>query len=407
MITFEPCIRSLRSDGYAVVYIRIIKDTKPTYIKTSYIVSKKQISGKKIKDFSIISEISPIIKKYIDKLNKVDTENWDIKEVVEFLLKDKEEISFSDFLQIFVNRMINSGRENPTKNYTTAHNSLQKFTGKTNLLFSDITSKTINEWIKSLSGTNRAKSSYPSHISTVFKAGQLEFNDYDRDIIRITNQPFMRVEIPRPDKGKKKAVSTDILRKLFTQDLSEYPRKKNAPLAKDVMLMSFCLAGINTADLYFLEKQNLKDWKLCYSRHKTESKREDNAYFEITIPTEIRPLFEKYKGKNKLFSFSEMYSENNSFNKYLNQGLKDLCEIAKVEDVSTYTFRHSWATIAQNQCGASTEQVGFALNHSSAHRITEGYIKKDFSPIDVLNKKVIKCVFGEVEKLTKKKKKTL
>jgi hypothetical protein len=157
MITFEPCIRSLRSDGYAVVYIRIIKDTKPTYIKTSYIVSKKQISGKKIKDFSIIGEISPIIKKYIDKLNKVDTENWDIKEVVEFLLKDKEEISFSDFLQIFVNRMINSGRENPTKNYTTAHNSLQKFTGKTNLLFSDITSKTINEWIKSLSGTNRAK----------------------------------------------------------------------------------------------------------------------------------------------------------------------------------------------------------------------------------------------------------
>jgi integrase len=92
-----------------------------------------------------------------------------------------------------------------------------------------------------------------------------------------------------------------------------------------------------------------------------------------------------------------MYRDNNSFNKYLNKGLKDLCKIAEVEDVSTYTFRHSWATIAQNQCGASTEQVGFALNHSSAHRITEGYIKKDFSPIDVLNEKVIKYVFEEKE----------
>jgi integrase len=79
----------------------------------------------------------------------------------------------------------------------------------------------------------------------------------------------------------------------------------------------------------------------------------------------------------------------------IDMGLKDFCKIAEVEDVSTYTFRHSWATIAQNQCGASTEQVGFALNHASAHRVTEGYIKKDFSPIDVLNEKVINCVFGE------------
>ena len=90
-----------------------------------------------------------------------------------------------------------------------------------------------------------------------------------------------------------------------------------------------------------------------------------------------------------------MYKSNNSFNKYLNEGLKDFCKIAEVDAVSTYTFRHSWATIAQNQCGASTELVGFALNHASAHRVTEGYIKKDFSPIDVLNEKVIKCVFDK------------
>lgn len=59
-----------------------------------------------------------------------------------------------------------------------------------------------------------------------------------------------------------------------------------------------------------------------------------------------------------------------------------------------YISRHSWATIAQNNCGASTAEVGFALNHSSAHRVTEGYIKKDYSPISVLNEKVIACVFG-------------
>ena len=168
-----------------------------------------------------------------------------------------------------------------------------------------------------------------------------------------------------------------------------------APLAKDVALLSFCMAGMNTADLYFMKKENLKKWKLFYNRHKTETERDDSAYIEITVPEMIRPLFEKYKGIKQLFNFSEMYKNNDDFNKYVNKGLKDLCKIAEVEDVSTYTFRHSWATIAQNECGASTEQVGFALNHASAHRVTEGYIKKNFSPIDVLNEKVINCVFGE------------
>ena len=50
--------------------------------------------------------------------------------------------------------------------------------------------------------------------------------------------------------------------------------------------------------------------------------------------------------------------------------------------------------MGQNNCGASTAEVGFALNHSSAHRVTEGYIKKDYSPISILNNKVIEYVFG-------------
>ena len=397
MINFEPCIRNFKSNGYAKVYIRVIKVKEVQYISTPYTVTEKQVEKTRVSDFNIIVEIAPIIKSYYNKLNSYNYESWTLKEVIEFLSRDSEEISFTKFYKEFTNDMIRKGRENPAENYTCAIKSLLLFTKKKELNFSEITSKTINAWIKSLEKTKRAKNSYPNCISTVFKAGLLEYNDYDRDIIRIKHLPFMRVAIPKSEKGKKKAVSVEVLNKIFSADISKAVKVVTAPLAKDVALMSFCLAGINTADLFYMEKKNLKDWKLCYSRHKTESKRDDNAYVEITIPDEIRPLLKKYKGIKKLFCFSEMYRDNNSFNKYLNKGLKDLCKIAEVEDVSTYTFRHSWATIAQNQCGASTEQVGFALNHSSAHRITEGYIKKDFSPIDVLNEKVIKYVFGEKE----------
>lgn len=80
---------------------------------------------------------------------------------------------------------------------------------------------------------------------------------------------------------------------------------------------------------------------------------------------------------------------------YIDLGLKDVAKIAGVtEKITTYVFRHTFATIAQNNCGASTELVGFALNHASAHKITEGYITKDYSPINTLNSAVLEFVFG-------------
>jgi len=398
MLTFEPCIRSLKEDGYAKVYIRVIQNQKPAYISTSYVVSANQISGNKIKDFFVITEIAPIIKKYFDRLNKHDTENWTVKEVVEFLKVESEEISFTDFFKGFTNKMINAGRENPAQNYTCAINSLIRFCGKDKLNFSEITSKLINEWIESLKDTARAKNLYPLCISTVFSAGLLEYNDYDRDNIRIKNLPFMRVKIPKNNLAEKRAVNQRTLLKLFTADVSKAKLDVKTPLAQDVAMLIFCLAGINVADLYYMDKTCRVGNKLYYIRHKVEAKRGKSAKMEISIPKCILPLFDKYKGANKLFSFSDQINTENNFLKAIDMGLKEVATIAKVkENITTYTFRHSWATIAQNDCGASTELVGFALNHVSAHRITDGYIKKDFTPIDKLNTKVIDHVFKKLK----------
>jgi integrase len=142
-----------------------------------------------------------------------------------------------------------------------------------------------------------------------------------------------------------------------------------------------------------LEPTALRNGKLCYNRTKTKGKRKDKAYIEVFASEEIFPLFEKYKGKNRLFVFSERYSNSDLFLTAVNNGLKSLCRKAGVQKITVYWLRHTWATIAQNKCGASTELVGFCLNHASAHRVTEGYIEKDFSPVDVLNRKVLNYIF--------------
>ena len=394
MINIEPHIRSIRPNGFAKVYIRINHRSDTTYIGTDYVVFGKQMSGKKVVDKYILSQITHIIKGYYDKLIKFKTDNLTLKEVMVLLKSDSEEISFTDYFQAYINKMINDGRENPASNYIYSIKSLVTFSGKENLNFSEITSKLLNDWIESLKDTARAKNLYPLCVSTVFSAGLLEYNDYDRDIIMIKNLPFMRVKIPKNNLAEKRAINNHTLLKLFSADVSKAKMDVKTPMAQDVAMLIFCLAGINVADLYYMDKTCRVGNKLHYIRHKVKAKRGSNAKMEITIPKCIMPLFDKYKGVNKLFSFSDKICSENGFLKSIDMGLKEVATIAKVkENITTYTFRHSWATIAQNDCGASTELVGFALNHASAHRVTEGYIKKDFSPIDKLNVKVIDFVF--------------
>ena len=188
---------------------------------------------------------------------------------------------------------------------------------------------------------------------------------------------------------EKRSIAVEALQKI----LCEKPLLSREDLAHDVAVLVLCLAGINTADLYELEKAALRDGRICYNRVKTRKKRRDRAYMEVSVRDEILPLFEKYRGGRTLFNFSERYSTPGDFSKAVNRGLKGLCERAGQDRITVYSLRHTWATVAQNDCGASTELVAFALNHQSAHRVTEGYIKKDFSPVDRLNGLVLKRIF--------------
>ena len=115
MINFEPCIRNFKSNGYAKVYIRVIKVKEVQYISTPYTVTEKQVEKTRVSDFNIIVEIAPIIKSYYNKLNSYNYESWTLKEVIEFLSRDSEEISFTKFYKEFTNDMIRKGRETQLK----------------------------------------------------------------------------------------------------------------------------------------------------------------------------------------------------------------------------------------------------------------------------------------------------
>lgn len=402
MTTFKATVKKPRSDGFYTVYIRITHQRKSSYMKTNKIVDEAHITKKgEIKDPVVNEYCSMLIRRYNDRLNRVDATLWDIKEVIEYLLKDDQGVCFSEYARQFIDKMIADGHARNARNYQLAVNHLERFIGSNQLMFSSLTSTVLNNWIDFLSITNRAKEMYPTCVRQIFKKAIMELNDEERGIFKIKFNPWMKVKIPRADSTLKKAISAEACREFFAFPIPEskmkYPRTE---LGRDIALMSLCMGGINTVDLYNLKKKDYNNGIIGYKLAKTRHCRKDEAYIEMRIEPFIQDTFDKYLSKDKddeyLFTFHSRYRDYDSFNANVNGGIRNICKamgMAKEDFYCFYTFRHTWATIAQNDCDANLYEVAFGLNHSHGLNVTRGYVKIDFSPAWKLNAKIIDFIF--------------
>ena len=70
--------------------------------------------------------------------------------------------------------------------------------------------------------------------------------------------------------------------------------------------------------------------------------------------------------------------------------LKALCKSAELNGITFYWARHSFASIARNDCRFSKDDVALALNHvDNGHSVTDIYIAKDWSIVDEVQAAVI------------------
>ena len=407
MAFFKAKVLRQRKDGMYVVYIRVTQNRKSKYIRTSWVVDDKGLSRDKLDIIEpfVAEQTSRLITGYYNTLNRIDTQNWTVKEVVDYIQKGKNGVSFSLYARKHIEKMIARGQERTSRDYKWALYSLERFAGGNEVMFSQLTFSFLSRWIDSLSQTARSKNKYPINIRQIHKAAILEYNDEERGIQLITN-PWPKITIPKEDTPNKRAISPNMLRKFFAvvPDFSRFTHPLQE-LGQDVALISFCMCGINSVDLFYAEKNQYHEGIFHYNRRKTRKARSDNAYFEIRVPQFILPTFEKYLSKDMdspwLFDFQERLSTPDSFNANVNAGISQICKRVSPDfHASLYSFRHSWATIAQNGCGASLGDIDFALNHST-FKMARVYTTIDYSPAWELNEKVIDYIFFSNEDIEK------
>lgn len=406
MANFKICVRRPRSDGFWQVYIRVTHQRGIGYIKTDKMVTKKELTkNSEVKDPFVLSYCSDIIIRYNNLLNTINCEQWDVNEVIEFLTTENQDICFSDYARIHINRMINSGHERTSRNYRYAVEHLERYLGSNKLMFGQLSSAVLKNWIESLKNTSRAKEMYPINIRQIFKAAIQELNDDEKGIVKIKFNPWTKIKIPKADKTTQRAISAEACREFFNRPLPQTKMLSSLPeLGRDVAMLVLCLAGINTADLFALKKTDYNNGIISYKRAKTRHSRSDEAYIEMRVEPFIMPIFEKYLAPEDdefLMNFHLRYCDHDSFCANVNNGIKKICDdmgMAKEDRYCVYTFRHTWGTIAQNDCDANLFEVAFGMNHSRGLNVTRGYVKIDFSPAWALNAKVIDFIFFSEEK---------
>lgn len=407
-------------DGTYNVKVRFIKDKKVKRVSTDLFATDSDLtSDLKLKEESIVKqEADRLVLHYRTMVNSLhfDSENCDVSEIVNRLLCKEEAEKPIDFIA-FSKKWISETTIKGKDNYTTALNSFIRFLGKEELEIKKITVDLLeqyrdyiinvrNERVKALQAegkrvpSNRCLSLYLMSLRHLYGEAQRFYNKPDKGLMRIPHTPFEYFKIPKQEATRKRAVTPQQIKAIWSlpyQNIHKGVKHTcRLDLAKDCFILSFCLMGINSADLY--NATLLRDNRLVYCRTKTTERRLDKAKMEVVVPDMVLPIIEKYRDTTgqRLFRFYKDYRDHKAFNKAINKGLKGIGDQLNIDDLEFYAARHSWATIALNKCGIDKYTVHAALNHvDESMRVTDIYIERDFVNENKANAKVIKYVFGK------------
>ena len=284
---------------------------------------------------------------------------------------------FSRCGELYIDRLREEGRYSTAHVYKNALFSFSVFCGTCNVSFRQITRESLRLYGQYLY-ENGLK------LNTISMYMRMLRSIYNRGV-EAGNAPF----VPRLfheaytgiDVCQKRALTAAELHRLLFDD----PRSERLRRIQDIASLLFQLCGMSFADLAHLEKSALENNILRYNRIKTKTPMSvevlDSAMVKIDRLRSVRKsqpgcpdyLLDILCG-DKSRKDEKAYREYQSALRWFNNSLKELARALHLKSpVTSYTLRHSWATIAKYR-GVSIEMISEALGHKSI-KTTQTYLK--------------------------------
>lgn len=245
------------------------------------------------------------------------------------------------------------------------------------LLFADITYSLLTDikaWLRSTGRGEATRFKVESYIRAAYREG-LRMKLCNRD-----NDPFLDYKIEPVPERDIEVISREQLRALMAWNDEAHPGLQRA---RDVLLASFYLCGINFQDMYSLPMGD----EACYIRHKVERKTQRSVH--IRVEPELKEIVSKYEGGGRMFNFG---ANMRSLQYRLDDNFRALSDMLGFR-VNMAIIRRTWATLA-----AEIECPDTVINHSMGHIVrsvnARFYEQYDWSRTARWNRRVIDYVKG-------------
>lgn len=280
------------------------------------------------------------------------------------------------FMKQVADGLRKSGNFGTAHIYRSSMNAVIAFNGNDSLPFRKLTP----EFLKSFEAYLRGKNCSWNTVSTYMRTLRAVYNRaVDRRLAPYVPHHFRYVYTgTRAD--KKRALEKEDLEKLMKK-FPSYSPFANGELqrTRGLFLLMFLLRGMPFVDLAYLKKHDMDGNVITYRRRKT------GRLLTVTLMPESMKLIKQYMNTDPsspyLFSLinskegtEAAYKEYQLALRNFNYQLMNLKQTLGLSaDLSSYTARHTWATMAY-YCEVHPGVISEAMGHSSI-TVTETYLK--------------------------------
>ena len=397
--------RRMKRTGLYPVKIQIVYRRKQKYYPAGYDLSESDwtrlptAKGRHLSDIRYdIEDIFIEMKNIVKEILASGPFSFEILE--ERL--GKGSISVNDAIKEKISRLEQEERIGTMKQYQSLLANLVKYAGN-NISFSDITP----EWLYGCERFWSADRKKKSSIGTYFRLLRAIMNSAkDKGMIKESLFPFGMTKYEITSSGsRKRALANEEIKKLMDYG-TDNPETE---MYRDLWVFSYLCNGINFRDLIYLRHSNIINGEICFIRTKTRNTAREARMIKAALTSEMIHIIDKWGNGQKtsddtmLFRFATG-NENVSEAKKIvakvvrncNRFLKRIAVEIGIEPLTTYSARHSFATVLKRK-GANIAYISESLGHSNPS-VTECYLAEFEKEERIRNARLLTDFSTEMQK---------
>lgn len=374
--------RRAKKSGLFPVKVQVVFRRKQKYYSTGKELSKenweKLLKAKSKLMIEIRSDVESsfsIVKQQINEL--IQKGEFSIESLNIRLGRQMKDSNLHNAFKLKMKELKDNEQASTYLSYQSALKSLENF-GGTCIPLENITT----DWLKRCERFWLSEGKSYSSISIYFRALKCILNRAVRDdILKESSFPFGKNKYEIPEGcGRKLALNLSEIKKVMSyqdgaDDIEEF---------RDLWVFSYLCNGINFMDLLFLKYSNIVDGEICFVRSKTSRTAKHSKEIRAVITPEMGNIIQRW-GNAKLTSETYLFKyakgTENAFERIrlvrrivtkCNRRLKKIAQGTGLAQLTTYTARHSFATVLK-RAGAKTSYISESLGHSNL-AVTENYL---------------------------------